>query len=61
MPPGVSFLSIELFESIRRIVPVSLGARSIKTKTIKTYENVSWAEKNFAVFLKYGPCPEPRQ
>jgi hypothetical protein len=50
MPPGVNFFSTELFESIRRIVPVSLGARSMKTKTLKTYDNVSWAEKNFALF-----------
>jgi hypothetical protein len=34
-------------------------AKSIKTGAIKTYDNACWAEKNFAVFLKYGPCPEP--
>jgi hypothetical protein len=34
-------------------------AKSIMTGAVKTYDNVCWAEKNFAAFVKYGPCPSP--
>jgi hypothetical protein len=29
------------------------------TGTLKLYDNMCWAEKDFAVFMKYGPCPSP--
>lgn len=32
-------------------------AKSINTGAIKTYDNICWAEKDFSVFLKFGPCP----
>jgi len=32
-------------------------AKGIKTGIVKLYDNICWAEKDFAVFVKYGACP----
>jgi hypothetical protein len=32
-------------------------ARGVKTGKIHTYDNMCWAEKDYAVFLRYGKCP----
>jgi hypothetical protein len=35
---------------------VGRGALSGK---VKLYDNLCWAEKDFAIFVKLGPCPRP--
>ena len=41
------------------VVGHGVYARGVFTGKIMPYDNMCWAEKNFAVFVKYGACPGP--